>query len=77
MSEDIVILILMDSVVLFWWVWVSFCGGDKKMCETTMKFWDDGSIYNYLKPIHYKIFAQIFLLGLMAGNIGVLLNKIK
>jgi len=69
-------LFLLYSIV--WWYWTLFMDGAKKWSEGVLKFhWGTAGVKIMTRPIVWKIFMTVFLLGTLGGGYGIILNKIK
>ena len=52
--------------------------GAKKWSEGVLKFhWGTAGVKIMTRPIVWKIFMTVFLLGTLGGGYGIILNKIK
>ena len=76
MGPDIIFLLIFNILIVSHWYRVCFKGGDKRWHEGIKKFWGKFA-YQEFKPIHLKIFMYLFLIFLIIGDIGVLINKLQ
>ena len=68
-------LVLFNVITAGFWSWVCFVGGAETWCDQIRRFWRGGA-YTRLKPWHLKLFMTIFLLSVIGGDIGVIMNRL-
>jgi hypothetical protein len=73
---EIGFLVVFNALVAGFWSWVCFRGGDRKWCDQIKRFWRGGA-YTWLKPWHCKAFASVFLAALLAGDVGIMLSRLR
>jgi hypothetical protein len=73
-DPDIIVLATGNAIVLVFWWWVCFRGGDRKWSSQMKSFWFHRA-YEWVQPKHCKMFAWAWLLAMITADIGVVVNK--
>ena len=71
---DTVFLLLCNIVMISFWAWVCFFGGDKKWSAQVQGFWH-AEEYKWLTPKVAKVWVTVGVVAALIGSVAVIVNK--